>query len=174
MSPTVSPTVSPVPTPERERVLRRILAAVAVAGLVALLIVGRQANHAADTERAGQDAMKAARTSVPAILSYTDSGLSAQLAASRRLMTPDYAKRYAAMVKARVLPHAQKYGVANQVGVVSLGTVRSSTETAVILVFANQTTRTKEKPEGLTQGTRLEVTLRLSDDRWLVDDMKPL
>ncbi len=172
--PAVSPTVSTVETTQRERILRRVLAGVAVVGLVVLLIVGRQADQAAEADRAGKAAMKTARTSVPAILSYTDSGLSGQLAASRRLMTPDYAKRYEAMVKARVLPHAQKYGVANQVGVVSLGTVRSSTKSAVILVFANQTTRTKEKPEGLTQGTRLEVTLRLSDDRWLVDDMKPL
>ncbi len=170
----MTPTVTTDPTSRRERMLRRVLAAVAVAGLVVLVIVGRQASQAAETERAGQAAMKAARTSVPAILSYTDSGLSAQLATNRRLMTPDYAKRYASMVKTRVLPHAQKYGVANQVGVVSLGTVRSSTESAVVLVFANQTTRTKEKPDGLTQGTRLEVTLRLSDGRWLVDDMKPL
>ena len=170
----MTPTVTTDPTSQRERMLRRVLVAVAVVGLVVLLIVGRQANQANETERAGQAAMKAARTSVPAILSYTDSGLSAQLATNRRLMTPGYAKRYAAMVKARVLPHAQKYGVANQVGVVSLGTVRSSTESAVVLVFANQTTRTKEKPDGLTQGTRLEVTLRLSDGRWLVDDMKPL
>ena len=94
----MTPTLSTEPTSQRERTLRRVLAALAVAGLVALLIVGRQANHAADTERAGQEAMKAARTSVPAILSYTDSGLPAQLAASRRLMTRDYAKRYAAMV----------------------------------------------------------------------------
>ena len=167
-------TVTNDPTSKRERMLRRVLAAAAVVGLVVLLIVGRLADQSNETERAGQAAMKTARTSVPAILSYTDSGLSAQLATNRRLMTPDYAKRYAAMVKARVLPHAQKYGVANQVGVVSLGTVRSSTESAVILVFANQTTRTKQKPDGLTQGTRLEVTLRLSDGRWLVDDMKPL
>jgi Mce-associated membrane protein len=170
----VTPTVTTDATSQRERMLRRVLVAVAVVGLVVLLIVGRQANQAAETERAGQAAMKTARTSVPAILSYTDSGLSAQLATNRRLMTPDYAKRYASMVKARVLPHAEKYGVANQVGVVSIGTVRSSADSAVILVFANQTTRTKEKPDGLTQGTRLEVTLRLSDGRWLVDDMKPL
>lgn len=170
----MSPTVSTDRTHQRERVLRRVLAAVAIAGLVVLLIVGRLANQAAETERAGHAAMKAARTSVPAILSYTDSGLSAQLATSRRLMTRDYAKRYAAMVKTRVLPHARKHGVANQVGVTSLGTVRSSADSAVILVFANQTTRTKEKPDGLTQGTRLEVTLRLREGRWLVDNMKPL
>lgn len=165
---------SAVPMSQRERMARRVLVAVAVVGVVLAVVVGRQAHQAAETERAGQAAMKVARTSVPAILSYTDSGLSAQLAASRRLMTPGYAKRYRAMVETRVLPHARKFGVANQIGVVAVGTVRSTPESAVILVFANQTTRTKEKPQGLTQGTRLEVTLERHGDRWLVDDLKPL
>lgn len=158
----------------RERLVRRVLVGVVIIGLVTLLIVTRQAHHAADIERAGQAATKAARTSVPAILSYTDSNLTTQLTSSRRLMTPDYAKRYASMVKKRVWPQARKHGVANQVGVVSLGTVSATSKTAVILVFANQTTRTQAKPAGLTQGTRLEVTLRLRNDRWLVDDIKPL
>lgn len=162
------------PTPRHERVARRVLVLLAVAALVALLIVWRQAHGAAAAERAGEAATKVARTSVPAILSYTDSSLSAQLASGRRLMTPAYAKRYESMVKSRVWPRARKYGVANQVGVVTAGIVRSTSASAVILVFANQTTRTKEKPDGLTQGTRLEVTLRFRDDRWLVDDIRPL
>lgn len=160
--------------PERERLVRRILAAIAVIGLVFVLVVAYQARQAHETERAGTAAMKVARTAVPAILSYTDSNLATQLTSSRRLMTPAYAKRYASMVKTRVWPRARKFGVANQIGVVSTGIVKSTSETAVILVFANQTTRTKEKPAGLTQGTRLEVTLHLRDDRWLVDDIRPL
>jgi len=64
--------------------------------------------------------------------------------------------------------------VANQVGVVSVGTVRSTPDSAVVLVFANQTTRTKEKPDGLTQGTRLEVSLERRGQRWLVNDIRPL
>lgn len=157
-----------------EPLLRRILAALAVAGLILILVVGHQARAAEAAERAGTAAMKAARTSVPAILSYTDSNLANQLTTNRRLMTPGYAKRYTAMVKKRVLPQVRKFGVANQVGVVSSGIVRSTSSRAVILVFANQTTRTKDKPEGITQGTRLEVTLRHQDDRWLVDDLRPL
>lgn len=161
-------------TPQRERLVRRILAGVALAGLIALAIVWSQAHQAAETERAGTAATKVARTSVPAILSYTDSNLSNQLASSRRLMTPAYANRYSAMVKKRVWPSAKKFGVANQVGVVAAGRVQSTPKTAVVLVFANQTTRTKKKPEGLTQGTRLEVTLQLRDGRWLVNDIRPL
>lgn len=159
---------------ERERLLRYVLAGIVAIGLIALLVVGHQAQKAAATERAATSAMKAARTSVPAILSYTDSGLAAQLAVTRRLMTPGYAKRYGAMVEKRVIPHARKFGVANQVGVVSVGTVSSTPDSAVVLVFANQTTRTKEKPAGITQGTRLEVTLHRQGERWLVDEMKPL
>ncbi len=159
---------------ERERRLRYILAGVVALGLVALMIVGHQARKAEATDRAAASAMNTARTSVPAILSYTDSGLSAHLQTNRRLMTADYAQRYAAMVRKRVIPHARRFGVANQVGVVSVGTVRSTPDSAVVLVFANQTTRTKEKPDGITQGTRLEVTLQRTGGRWLVDDMKPL
>lgn len=161
-------------TPGRERLVCRILLALAVAGLVLLLIAVRQARHAAQVEEAGQAAMQVARTSTPAILNYTDSNLPRQLAASRRLMTPDYAKRYASMVKVRVWPQARKFGVSNEIGVVSTGVVKASPTTAVILVFANQTTRTKAKPEGITQGTRLEVTLRKNEERWLVDDVRPL
>lgn len=161
-------------SPERERLLRYVLAGIIALTLVALVIVGHKAQKAEATERAATSAMKTARTSVPAILSYTDSGLSSQLQTSRRLMTPGYAKRYAAMVRARVAPHARKFGVANQVGVVSVGTVRSTPDSAVVLVFANQTTRTKEKPDGLTQGTRLEVSLERRGQRWLVNDIRPL
>lgn len=161
-------------TPDRERLVRRILVALVVVGLVLLLIAWRQAHQANEVEEAGQAAMKVARTSTPAILNYTDSNLSRQLASSRRLMTPRYAKGYAAMVKTRVWPQARKFGVANEIGVVSTGVVKATPKTAVILVFANQTTRTKAKPEGITQGTRLEVTLRKNEERWLVDDVRPL
>ncbi len=161
-------------TPDHERRVQQGLALLAVLGLIAALVVGRQVHQAAATEQAGDAAMKVARMSAPAILSYTDSNLSTQLASSRRLMTPEYAKRYGSMVKARVWPQARKFGVANQVDVVSSGVVRSSKTSAVILIFANQTTRTKEKPEGLTQGTRLEVTLHRRGSTWLVDDLRPL
>lgn len=161
-------------TPGREHRLQQGLALVAVLGLVAVLLVSRQAHHAAATERAGKAAMTAARTSVPTILSYTDSSLTDQLTSSRRLMTPGYAKRYAAMVKARVWPQARKFGVANQVSVVSSGVVWAGETSAVILIFANQTTRTKEKPNGLTQGTRLEITMQRSATGWLVADLRPL
>lgn len=169
-----APLADAAPTPWQERLARRILLVVAVVGLIALAIVWRQAHQATATERAGADAVKVARTSVPAILSYTDSSLSAQLASSRRLMTPGYANRYTSMVKSRVWPRARKFGVANQVGVVAAGTVKATPKTAVVLVFANQTTRTRAKPAGLTQGTRLEVTLRMRDGRWLVDDIRPV
>lgn len=161
-------------TPDRERRLQQGLALLAVLGLVATLVVGRQAHQAAATEHAGDAAMRVARTSVPEILSYTDSNLVNQLATSRRLMTPAYAKRYGSMVKARVWPQARKFGVANQVGIVSSGVVTSTETSAVILIFANQTTRTKAKPDGLTQGTRLEVSLQRRGSTWLVDDMRPL
>lgn len=161
-------------TPDRGRLAHRILVALLAVGLVLLLIAWRQAREANDVEEAGRAAMKVARTSTPAILSYTDSNLALQLASSRALMTPAYAKRYGSMVKKRVWPQARKFGVANEIGVVAAGVVKATPETAVILVFANQTTRTKAKPEGITQGTRLEVTLRRNDERWLVDDVRPL
>ena len=157
-----------------ERRLQQILGALLTLAVLGTLAVGIRAHHAAETETAGTAAMKAARTSVPAILSYTDSSLANQLAASRSLMTSDYAKRYTAMVKSRVWPQAKKFGVANQVGVVSTGIVRANENTAVILIFANQTTRTKAKPKGLTQGTRLEVTMQRRKSTWLIDEMRPL
>ncbi len=161
-------------TPDRERHLQWALAVLATLGLVAALLIGRQAHQLVATDHAGTAAMKVARASVPEILSYTDSGLANQLASSRRLMTPSYAKRYASMVKIRVWPQARKYGVANQVRIVSSAVVDSTKTSAVILIFANQTTRTKAKPSGLTQGTRLEVSLRRHDSTWLVDDLRPL
>ena len=161
-------------TPDRERRLQQVLAVVIAFGLIVTLVVGRQAHHADVTERAGIAASEVARTSVPVILSYTDSSLQNHLASSRRLMTSDYATRYASMVKARVWPQAKKFGVANQLSVVSSGIVRTTENSAVILIFANQTTRTKAKPNGLTQGTRLEVTMLRRDSTWLVDDMRPL
>lgn len=161
-------------TPAGERRLQQALGLIAVLGLVATVVIGRQAHEATASERAGDAAMKVARTSVPAILSYTDSSLTNQLATSRRLMTPAYAKRYSAMVKSRVWPQARKFGVANQVSVVSSGIVTSTKSSAVVLIFANQTTRTKAKPNGLTQGTRLQVNLQRRGSTWLVDELRPL
>lgn len=158
----------------RERLLRRVLAALLVLGIVAVCVMAVQNHRAAETERAATAATKAARTGVPAILNYTDATLDTQLAASRRLMTPEYAKQFSTMVKAKVWPQARKFAVANQVGVVSIGIVRVTPDTAVVLVFANQTTRTKAKPEGITQGTRLELTLEHHDGRWLINGMRPL
>ena len=147
---------------------------VIVAGLAGCVILRVQTHDLTDSEDAGRDATRVARSTVPQILGYTGSDLAKDLESHRQLMTSDYAPRYEAMVRSRVLPQATKFSVSNELDVVSTGVVRASKNEVVVLIFANQTTRTKAQTEGVTQGTRLEVTLRRQDETWLLDDIRPL
>lgn len=155
--------------------VQRIIAIVLiVAGIVGWLVLRDQTQDLTASEDAGKAATRVARASLPNILSYTDSELVQQISKNRDLMTSGYAKKYEGMVRSRVLPQATEFGVANQLTVVSVAVVRAEPAHAVLLAYANQTTRTKAQPKGVTQGTRLEVTMQKRGTTWLVDDLKPL
>ena len=155
--------------------LGRVLAVVLVlAGVAAYVVMERQTTRLTETSQAGEDATRAARAAVPQVLGYTPSSLSKQLGTNRKLLTSDYSARFEKMVRTRVLPQANRFGVTNTVKVVSTAVVRASRGRATVLVFANQTTRTSAKPQGITQGTRLQVVLVRDGDAWLVDALEPV
>jgi len=160
--------------PRLALVVRLLVVAVIVAGVAGFLVMRSQTHRLAAGEDAGQAATRTARATAPKMLSYTAGTLADQLKTNRKLLTTDYAPKYEAMVKSRVLPTATKFGVASTLTVVSTAVVSATPTRAVVLVFANQTTRTRAQPQGIAQGTRLQVTLQRHGGEWLVDDMRPV
>jgi Mce-associated membrane protein len=153
---------------------RLLVVLVIVAGVAGFLAMRGQTHRLTASEDAGQAATRTARATVPKMLSYTAGTLAGQLKTNRQLLTSDYAPRYEAMVRSRVLPTATKFGVANTLTVVSAAVVSATPTRAVVLVFANQTTRTQAQSKGVTQGTRLQVTMRRHGTKWLVDEVRPV
>lgn len=155
-------------------VARVLVVLVIVAGVAGFLVMRSQTHRLTASEDAGQAATRSARASAPKMLSYTAGTLAGQLKTNRELLTSDYAPKYEAMVRSRVLPTATKFGVASTLTVVSTAVVSATPTRAVVLLFANQTTRTHAQPKGIAQGTRLQVTMRRDGTKWLVDDMRPV
>ena len=153
----------------------RTVAALVVVGLaVTAFLVRQRASTLDERETAGEDAVRAARSGVETLLTYSAGTLVRDLDEERRLLTDDFAEDYGAMVRREVLPTARQFEVTNELKVVSAGVVSAREDKATVLLFVNQITRSKTKPQGITQGGRVEVTVERHGKKWLISDVHPV
>ncbi|MFW0786907.1 hypothetical protein AAFP35_20625 [Gordonia sp. CPCC 206044] len=89
------------------------------------------------------------------------------------MSTPDFAKKYGEMVKA--LGEIVTNGKGEATATVSHSAVESiSPEKATVLLFVDQKAKNVVAPDGKVQPYRMLVTLKQSDDHWLVDNVETL
>jgi len=185
---TVSPPASPRPARINglatiKRWIRRCLArwrsivatvlvvtAVGVAaGLFFILYLPDQ--HVSDA--AAHRAIEAASDGAVAVLSYAPDTLDRDFAKAKSYLTGDFLAYYTKFTE-EIAAMAQQQHVTETAKVVRAAVSELRPDSAVVLVFVNQTAASKEKPEPQTTASSVRVTLTKVKSSWLISKLDPL
>lgn len=147
-----------------------VVAALAVGGV---LLVG-QRNHDA-AQRAGVQALAAARTAAVAVLSYDYRHLDSDFAAAKAYTAQPFTAEYQQTTTKAVRPVATKNAAVVKAVVSAAGVVRAATDRVVVLAFVNQTTSSSRLQRPQVDQNRVELTMvRGSGGRWLVAGVRAM
>ncbi|MDP9101441.1 MAG: hypothetical protein M3N21_04755, partial [Actinomycetota bacterium] len=133
-----------------------------------------QAHRQSQTDAARRDALNAARPAAAVLLAYDYRHLDADFARGKALTTGTFARDYASTTAKVVGPPALQYRAVVTAQVALAGVVSAGPQSAVVLLFVNQTTTsTRVTGEKLDQN-RVRMTLVDVGGRWLVSKVEAL
>jgi Mce-associated membrane protein len=121
-----------------------------------------------------QSAVNAARDGTVALLSYKPDTLTQDFAAARSHLTGDFLNYYDQFTKEVVTPAAQSKAVATTAQVVGAATSELHPNSAVVLVFVNQVTTSKERPDPAMASSSVLVSLTKVHGDWLITKFDPI
>lgn len=171
----------PQAPPRRPSGLALVLALLILAGSAATAVLGLQYRDADRSRRARVDALAAARTAAPVILSYDYRHLARDFAAAERHLTGPFQGQYRKTTQTVVGPTAAKYHgivkatVAQPTGGIPAASVVSATpDSAVVLLFMNQVTTSTEISGPRLDLNRVRMKLTRTPGGWKVNAIDAL
>lgn len=179
---TPSPLISADQVPERSpRGLRirvgAILLAVAFlasAGLAGWLYLNQYRPDQQTDAEAAEVAREAASSGTIALLSYAPDSLDQDFAAAKARLTGDFLSYYTQFTEQIVTPAAREKSVRTEASVVRSAVSEIQPDSAEVLVFVNQTTTSKENPDGAFAASSVKVGLEKIDGVWLIASFDPV
>lgn len=164
---------------------RRIRRAPLVAGLLAILLVTsaglagwlylNQYRPDQQTDSAAEKAvLEAATTGTVALLSYSPDSLDKDFAAAKARLTGSFLSYYTQFTEQIVTPAAKQKSVKTSASVVRAAVSQMQPDKAEVLVFINQSTTSKENPDGAFAASSVRVGLTKVDRTWLIDSFDPV
>lgn len=131
------------------------------------------AAHAQRVADARNAALEAAKTRVPALLSYRSESLDADLDVAAAQTTGSFASDYRRILDSVVEPTAKRGGISTEAAVASAGVVSGDGDRVVVLVFLTQTT-TNEADRRSVSGSRVDVTMQRTGSTWKIAGLRPV
>jgi Mce-associated membrane protein len=125
-------------------------------------------------DAAAQSAVKAASDGTVALLSYSPDSLDKDFAAAKSKLTGSFLSYYTQFTEQIVAPAAKQKSVKTQASVVRAAVSELHPETAVVLVFINQTTESKDRPDASFINSAVRVTMQRIDGGWLISSFDPV
>ncbi|WP_051161451.1 hypothetical protein [Nocardia brevicatena] len=156
---------------------KALLALVALVVVASAVVAGINGYRYWDDKRAEQsrsDAVAAATRTVSAMFSYRHETVETELPRAADNLAPDFRKDYLELIEKAIVPGAKEKQLTVEATTQAGGVVSVDRAHAVVLLFLNQVTTSKDSPQGTTTGSRVRVTLDKSDDRWLVASVTPI
>ena len=161
----------------RSDVVRAVLAVLVLAGLVATTLLGMAYRDAGQTRRASKEAVAAARTMAPKVLSYDYRHLDRDFATARRHLTGSFRAEYGRTTSRVVAPTAAKYKGSVKATVArppgghggaddAVSVVSASPDKVVVLLFMNQITESAKISNPRVDLNRVRMTLVRTLDGW--------
>ncbi len=152
---------------------RIIASAVVLVALALAAFVSLQAHRAAATSEARTDALSAAKTRVPDLLSYDKATLEEDLDRALDQTTGSFADDYEQILTEVVEPTAHRRGISTKAVISAAGVVSGDRDEVVVLLFLTQTTTAKGDRSSVS-GSRVEVTMARVGDDWKIAGLKPV
>jgi Mce-associated membrane protein len=123
---------------------------------------------------AARAAIDAARDGTVALLSYKPDTLDQDFAAAKSHLTGDFLNYYDQFTKEIVSPAAKQKAVTTAAQVVGAAVSEQHSNSAVVLVFANQTTVSKDRPDLAMAASSVLVSLTEARGKWLITKFDPV
>jgi len=155
-----------------EPVLLTLLAVVAVALAAALLVFQYRPDSRGDAAK--NEVLSAATEGTVALLSYSPESLDQDFAAAKSRMTGDFLNYYTQFTEKVIAPAAKEKSVKTSASVVRSAVAEIHPDSAVALLFINQTTTSAEKPDPALAASSVRVTLSKVEDSWLISSFDPV
>ena len=119
-------------------------------------------------------ALDAAKNGTVALLSYSPESLDKDFAAAKSHLTGDFLSYYTQFTEQIVTPAAKQKSVKTTAAVVRAAVSELHPDSAVVLVFINQNTTSKENPDGAFAASAVKVGLKKINDTWLISSFDPV
>jgi Mce-associated membrane protein len=144
------------------------------AGVAAWLYFQQYRPDQQTNDAAASVALDAAKNGTIALLSYTPESLDKDFAAAKSHLTGDFLSYYTQFTEQVVTPAAKQKAVKTAASVMRAGVSEIHPDSAVVLVFINQTTTSKENPDGAFAASTVKVGLKKINDAWLISSFDPV
>jgi len=149
-------------------------ALLASAGVAAGLYFLQFTPHQQTNAVATNGAIEAAKSGSVALLTYSPETLDKDFAAAKSDLTGDFLSYYTEFTEKIVTPAAKEKQVKTTASVVRAAASEMHPDSAVVLLFINQVTTSKENPDGAFAASAVKVSLKKIDDRWLISAFDPV
>jgi Mce-associated membrane protein len=126
-----------------------------------------------DTD-AQQAVLKAANDGTIALLSYSPDTLDKDFSTAKSHLTGDFLSYYTNFTQQIVTPAAKQKAVKTSAAVIRKGIAEIHPDRAVVLVFLNQVTTSKENPDGSYTTSAVKVSMERHDGTWLISAFDPV
>jgi Mce-associated membrane protein len=125
-------------------------------------------------DAATQTAVDAARDGTIALLSYKPDTLNQDFAAAKSHLTGGFLNYYDQFTKQVVTPAAKQKAVTTTAQVVGAAASEMRPDSAVVLVFVNQVTTSKERPDPAMASSSVLVSMTKVHGAWLITKFDPI
>jgi Mce-associated membrane protein len=151
-----------------------VLGLLAAGGLAGWLYFTQYRPDKQTDDAVAQSVVNAARDGTVALLSYKPDTLNHDFAAAKSHLTGDFLNYYDQFTKEVVTPAAQTKGVTTTAQVAGAAVSELNPDNAVVLVFINQATTSKERPDPAMASSSAKVSLAKVHGDWLITKFDPL
>jgi Mce-associated membrane protein len=151
-----------------------LLALLAAGGLAGWLFFTQYRPDQETDHAVEQSVVNAARDGTVALLSYKPDTLDQDFAAAKSHLSGDFLNYYSDFTKQVVTPAAKTKGVSTTAQVVGAAVSDLHPNSAEVLVFVNQATASKERPDPSMAASAVKVSLNRVNGQWLITKFDPL
>ncbi len=123
---------------------------------------------------AAKSAVAAASEGTVAVLSYSPETVDQNVTTAKSHLTGDFLKYYDEFTKAVVVPAAKQKSIKSTAVVLRAAVSELRPDSAKLLLFVNQSTLSKERPQPSFTNSSVAVTLTKTDGVWLISGFTPL
>jgi Mce-associated membrane protein len=123
---------------------------------------------------AAKSATDAARDGTIALLSYKPDTLDQDFAAAKSHLAGDFLNYYNQFTREIVTPAAKQKAVTTMAQVVGAAPSEMHPSSAIVLVFVNQATTSKDRPDPAMSSSSVLVSLNKINGQWLITKFDPI